>query len=93
MRFLLLFSYFSGPILNGEEGSIFVIFKEIKKEFRSPQTEAQIWTEPKYILHFLKDPAGHTRHNRTTENSLVQQPRFFRGNAALAADLWQSFGR
>jgi len=35
--FIAFLSYFSGPILNGEEGPIFVIFKGIKEEFRSLQ--------------------------------------------------------
>jgi len=49
--------------------------------------------DPKHILHFLEDPAGRTSHNRMAENSLAQRPRFCHRNAALAGDLWQSFGR
>ena len=41
--FIAFLSYFSGSILNSEEGPIFVIFKGIKEDLKAHNKEAQIW--------------------------------------------------
>ena len=41
MGFLLLFSYFSGPLFNGEEGPKLEIFEELKAFLGAHNHEAQ----------------------------------------------------
>ena len=91
--FIAFLSYFLGPFFNGDEGPNLEIFKELKEFLGAHNYEAQFWNDPKYILQLLEAPAGHTQHNRMSENSLAQRPRCCRENAALASDPRQNLGR
>jgi len=76
-------SYFSGPLLNGEEGQNLRFFKDLKELLKAQIKEVQFCNEPGDILMVLEAPAGHLHNNRTSEQSLAQRPRFCRGNVAL----------
>ena len=82
--FITFLSYFSGPLFNREEGPNLGDFEELKVFLGAHNHEAQFWNDPKYILQLLEAPAGHTQHNRMSENSLTQRPRCCHGNATLA---------
>ena len=61
--FIAFLSYFSGPLVNGEEGPNLEIFKELKVFLGAHNKEAQFWNDPRYIPQLLEAPAGHMQRN------------------------------
>ena len=90
--FIVFSLFFQVQYLMEKKAQQLWFLKELKSNLETHKKKAQIWTDPKHILHLLEDPAGYTRHNKMVENSLAQRPRFCRENAALTADPRQSYG-